>query len=509
MRSTNLKRLIIFATLGLLLFAAAYVMYSYSFIEIIVENPTGTSEVSYKITDSNNSVVSVLSSDTTTKRLVKRGTHQVHIQQADQSYFSLTNAGGFFSSTTLNAKLEREKSRQFVGDNPGSCVYFLNLTLLSHPCGGRLNKLDIHMPANASQPTHTKKQGGVVEGYVEGLVTIKDGTYVVVKAPEAGEDQGSPHTAYLIDSTGRISLGTSLKGLNPNNVYQALSYNNGALLYNLAESQLFYYSSFGAEPTPVSIDKPLNDSLKPFGLSTLGETIVVSYSEGSVIENNRFGTSEEREASGVAEVIIYQNNTSKHFSLSKLPLNIRLCGDEQLCVLQQNGNLEVFATDGDKLKKLSMITDVTKIENVQNGLLIVRTAGVFFFDPIKNEGYLSYALSDYEYCGIKTAASGYILCVTNSKNVSSTLYVNLAQPGTDAIDKKVAELAKLKDIKSVSAYGAFIFISPELGDLVYNSTTKGFQYDPIIRSTVANKINQEVDRLQIDRNVYRVINTLN
>jgi hypothetical protein len=87
------------------------------------------------------------------------------------------------------------------------------------------------------------------------------------------------------------------------------------------------------------------------------------------------------------------------------------------------------------------------------------------------------------------------------------LYVDRTQNNTDSIDKKIAGLNDLENVKSVSLYRNQLYISPGLGNPVYNRVTNSFGYDEALRKATNAKINSTIDELGIDRTKYVITNT--
>jgi hypothetical protein len=107
-----------------------------------------------------------------------------------------------------------------------------------------------------------------------------------------------------------------------------------------------------------------------------------------------------------------------------------------------------------------------------------------------------------------TQASSFGLCTKDENGKKVALLVNQEQENTDSINIKIEQLARLSEVKSVSIYGRYIYISPDIGNPQPNPQTGFFEYD---KTTVKNAnaiINQEIDRIGISRSTYTIINTI-
>ena len=129
------------------------------------------------------------------------------------------------------------------------------------------------------------------------------------------------------------------------------------------------------------------------------------------------------------------------------------------------------------------------------------------FNPDLLKGFAEYSYGDSHFCGMqKIDTSKYVLC-SNAGSETAALLVDRNTANTDSIDKKIQQLKKISFIDNVSIYGKYIFISPNLGPLVYDNSIKGYNYDPASKRSVSSKINEEIDKIGIDRKAYSIINT--
>lgn len=509
-------RLILLAVLAIIILVLVW-CFTHSFVEITVNNSVN-GDLNYRLLDQSNlRTAETTSSSKTIKKLVRRGSHEVLVRQGETSYFAVVKSNGFLSTSRVSAELSVEKARSFIGNNPGSCMYIVAGVLLSQACGDSVDRLQTHVPATASLPTFTKKAATPFSGFVEGVANTSEGSIILIKSPDVDEDEGAPHTAYLLNAIGATTNGVALADLEENKVYNLVNYKDGFIVYAPDSSRAYYYTSRAAAPSIISLNQPKTTGLKLNSLNTKDETIVMAYSNDTrrELSNTSDPEGEEIHSETVdapskikSEVVLQNDGQAKHFVFETEPARIRYCAENKICTLDE-GVLGIYDVSSDKQKLEFRVTGVTSIENSPSGLLVVREEGVMRLDLDKHQGMIEYTLGDYRYCGIRPEGTTYIVCVANNDNLRSAILVNPNQNDTDNIDKKIQELAKLGEIKELSIYGNFIYVSPELGDLKYIEASGGFGYDPALISSANTKINQEIERLGIDRNKYTVVNSFN
>ena len=151
--------------------------------------------------------------------------------------------------------------------------------------------------------------------------------------------------------------------------------------------------------------------------------------------------------------------------------------------------------------------NITSIQNTDVGLLALSDTRILNLDVDNKTGFVEYSFGDRKFCGLQKDVGGYLLCQTNTKGVNAVLRIDQTSNNSDSIDKKVAGLEKMSEVKNVSVYGQFLFISPDLGELVYDNSLGFFNYDPSVKQSVNDKISHQIDVLGVDRNTYHIINT--
>ncbi len=496
-----MRRKILIGLIGIILLYLFFWLSGHSYVEISVPTQNSNKEITYKLLNqASQKSQETKTSSSSIKKLIPRGNYEVWVSGEGGSYFSITKTGRFLATTSVNAKLQPEKSRQFVGDNPGPCMFYLEGRLVSYACGDLSTNLNIHMPANASQPTYVLKNqhADLAYGSVQGTVQTREGTLALVQPP-ADNETGDGYSLYRLNGSLVASNRVGLAALDKSKPYNITAYKDSFLVFDENLGQVLYYSSSTAKPAVVKVDKPSDQSLVLLDTKTKDTFVVTTYGNKN----------EAKKQKQKAEVVLSDGTTSKHFSFSKNYFSATVCGTNKLCALASK-NLDVYDIAGQKPALLYSLTNVaTNMVNTDTGLLLINAQAVLNFNVDEREGFAEYTFGGYTFNNIVTLGgnNGYVLSLTNNKGRRVALLINQGSADSGAIDKKVLELEKLSEVSSLSIYENYIFISPNVSSLVYNNALKAFDYDPVQKKAANDKINQKIKELGIDTNKYIIVNT--
>ena len=255
-----------------------------------------------------------------------------------------------------------------------------------------------------------------------------------------------------------------------------------------------------ALPDKIRLQSPSKNSLVRYLLSVRGESILI-------VSSDKAGFREQSGSRPIGkvntEVDVYNKGQVKRFGFNKLFSSATLCGTNKLCVLVGK-DLSIYDVSSDKAKYLFSVSGVNYINNMATGLLVARDEEILNLNVDTKKGFISYGFGEYNYCGLQNSGANYLLCITNADGKNAALYINPAASNADSIDKKIAALQQMGEVKDISAYGRYIFISPEFGELVYSNSLGEFSYNPQTVKVVSKKINQQIDSLGINRKKYLV-----
>lgn len=403
-----------------------------------------------------------------------------------------------------------ESYRQFVGDNPDSCTQYINSVLISYPCLGLFTEANIHLPATASLPSYTiKRSVATNNGYIQDFAYSKGQHVVLLRHPPLGEDPPY-YSISSIRSNLSARSGVLLKDLDASKAYFVKPYNGGLIIYDAGLSQAFYNEL--ADPRPedflsqdfnypelspslqkITLPSPSDKEFAPVFLEVSGRDI---FSTLYVSSNKK-----------ASEVIVNSSGKTKSLKFKEIISKALLCGEDRLCLISQKG-MKAYDISGDKPRYLFTIGNVMDMMRSGQDLLVVNKKGVLNLNTKTRKGFYEYTFGDYSFSSIQTAPGGYVLSLTNNKQKKVALYINQADSDKHAIDKKIAVLQKLPEIKTISANKQYIYISPDLGTLRRVDSTSEYGYDQKVREANLAKINREIDKLRIDRKEYSIIFTL-
>ncbi|HUP26723.1 MAG TPA: hypothetical protein VM124_03710 [Candidatus Limnocylindrales bacterium] len=500
-----MKKRIILAILACVSFIFLFWLYTHAYIKII---PSSGDNISYLLTNLSDNKTQSFDSTSSIKKLVKRGEYQLLAQKGETSYFSVIKANGFLRSSVVSPRLVKEKARKFVGDNPASCMYYTGQILVSGACEDLYSQLNLHVPATSQQATYIQRLSSQYDGVVEGVVSTQQGIIALLRSV-SGED----HVSYKVSPEFGISDPIAMTELDKNKTYSLQAYKDGFLIYDKSLGHILYYSSLRSRPSVISNQRPKDSKLGAYGIQTQGSSLVVAYSDHP--EDQALASSDEEHTQTKppkrtkVSLMVQDGGATREYTFTKRLSSFDLCGTKKLCVLDTSGTLEVYDISGSKLRLLFAIAKVEHIGTFNNSLIVALGGGLLNLDVDKRAGYILYSYGNYRFCGMRTENIGPVLCMINGDDKAVALFVDPTTDNTDSIDKKISQLLNLSEAKMVSAYGNYIFISPNLGEAEYQPSLRVFGYDPKLIETTNSTIAEEIDRVGIDRSKYTIFNPFN
>lgn len=427
------------------------------------------------------------------KKLVKKGQYEITVKSDSKNSFSVVSTGGFLTTTSVKVTLRAEKNREFIGSNPRPCMNVTPVGLLSYGCGDKIQTTNLHVPATNSTPTYTKLLQTTLDGYIEGVAKFQNQEYIFVKSAYEAEDQ-APHAAYILKADATLGTVYALDDLDEDALYSYHSYKNGLLAVTSNNREAFYYTSLTEPPKKIDISHPdTNNKNYPYDIDVFGDTIVVGFSDSEVADDEAEDAKTSPNIKG--SVVVLTNGKSEIFTFNKLFNDIQICERGRLCVLVDN-ILSVYDISSDKQKMLYSISEVSSIKRTPLGLVVVRNNEVINMDVSLKSGSMDFVSKYYSSCGVQPATEGYILCTTNSRNENNALLLTNGEP--NSVDSYVAKLLEVPEIKTITPYKNYIFISPNLGKLQYDAVSKTYDYDRQIKSRATSVIDETIKNLNAD-----------
>ncbi len=487
-------RLLLVLTLLLII---TFVIMRHGFVTIeVTGSPQDNSPFSYKLLNqSTQKTTEIKTTATKVRKLVAKADYEVLVTKNGGSSFSVVKSPGWLHSKHISISLKLQKARQFVGDNPAPCMYYID-KLYSLACGGTVKSISVHVPANEHQPTYVTKNTRGPDGSLEAIVKTTGSNFAIVNT-------GLNHAAFSLNNGLALTNGVVLQELASNQTYSFAAFKQGFIAYDSTLTSVLYFSSPSAKPATFSLQSSVNN-LKPSLLSVGGDTIVVVYSNAVIGEDpNKPNSSAVRN-----EVVIYpaKGNSRSYRLDKKIFTDVEICGTQKLCFLS-NKVVYVYDTSVPKPRLLFTIQQANSIDDVAGQLLIARDSDLLTVDVDAQHGSEAYSFGGYQQCGSQNEGNDYLLCVVNGRSKKVALKLDWANNNSDSIDQKIAELEKLTSINNISINGAYIFISPAV-PLTFSQSSGQYTYDPVAKAKATNEIGNAIAKIGIDRNVYKIINTV-
>jgi hypothetical protein len=469
------------------------------------------SSVSYTLRNqTSGEVTNIKSTDTHITRVLAKADYEVVVTQAERSYFALTQTKSFLRSTAIDVKLQPEKQRAFVGNEPGPCMYYTDV-LYSYECGGEAASFKVHLPATPTDPTTAN--AAAIEGMItEGIAAFQSQSYMLAQV-YTGDDAATQHKLFPLSQDLALTSPLTLSDLNPDKSYSVLNADMGVVMHDAEFRDVKVYSDPAAAPKKLDLDRPYSVEAKtPASLSATDSTVGLLYnnqsSEGDKGNTDLAYLSNELQ-NGESEFIVQKpGSEARHYSFDHLYTSGILCGDQKVCLLS-GSVLQIFDVSGDKAKLLQQILKVQTMQYRNKTIYIVNDKGVIALNQKNLSGAFAYSFGDYTYCGGLTVQpdGSFLLCVTNPKGDSSALRVDGTNDNTDSIDKKILKLSQSRSVTSVSAYRNIIFTVPFRGDLNYDPNLPGYTYSAAVIQSSNADISDLVEKLGISKDSYQIIST--
>lgn len=507
-RNRRFITLAIALTIGLALLLVVWWLAGRAYIVVRVTDTPTTATITYTLTNqATGDSITIESTDHEIKQLVPTGEYEVTVNQAATNGFAITKAGRFLQTSEVTIRLEPEKSRTFVGENPSPCMTYVAGTLLSYSCGSTLPSLQAHVPATGTRPTITRTNPLLAsDSTIEGTITLGGTTHILLREVFSGEVYTYQHVLYPLDSDLTFDDGIVLQGLDADAYYTIAPFESGFIAYEDTAQKAFYFASADAEPATLDPGRPAQPDTAPITLQSDRNSFAITYSEEADDgETENTADPHGEHTHGTSWISLYTKEVQQVFSFNKPYTSALPCGKERLCAIA-NKILDVYAINSDAPEIMFSITGVTTVLSGPNETVrVIREQDVLQLNLETQSGTIMYNFGDYTYCGATTISEGLLLCVVGEGSKSALLISN-DDVVRHTIDKQVLELRKSELINSVSAYQNYIHIAPHVSKMRFNAETREFEYDPDEKKRVGEEINKAIRASGIDTDTYEVIN---
>ena len=529
-RFANMGGKLILALISLVVLMILIWLSGFAFIEVSVNGTDSNTAINYTMQNEKNEYTGTVPSKTL-KKLTRKGSYQVLVDQGSNNAFALVNTGGFFGTTKINLQLQSEKERTFVGDNPQACMSFSNI-LISYSCNASIESLRIHTQADSTQPSAIKKIGtdAAFGNSILGDITIQDtlflftilelddGTwYNLVPAPINNSDIRFEQIIKLPDI-----LTENGEGIR----YSITPFKEGFLVYDIELKKGYYFDALTDDaPEIITLPSTKEPEFNAYSLDVFEESILTvsmsgvagrepnaSYKPSLSLQKSKEKSDEvlsgNDEQKGTSRIAI-STSPDKELKLNYLPDQVRFCSPRHVCILKSS-NLEIYTINGGTFSRTASINNITQIESANNHFIAATPKGLLQFDAESLKGSYQYYFGDYGYCGMEIVGQQMLVCIENNHNTTrSKSVITISQTDkTDDIDKLVYELSKESFIKSIAAYGSFIHVAPDYGTLEYQPATDSIGYNQSKITETNNDVLKKVQSLGLDLNQYSVITSI-
>jgi hypothetical protein len=481
---------------AVILLAVGLFLSQYGFLSISATGASPDTTYTLAREGSNNQVITGGS----ITRLVKKGSYEITANNKGNSGFALAKISGYLTKKSIVVKLEPEKNRSFVGDNPSLCNFYVDI-LYSYDCNGNFASVVAHTPANGGESTYSQPVSSTIEGDIEDTLTTPAGVLALVRLSDL--ESGASHSAYILGPGAAPTGNYAIKGLNPNKTYLLKNYQNGFIAYDDDLTQVYYFQSVDSQPGAIAIS--VNNQLgSAYSLEADGSQLVLARTDTKINELNL-----DKPANNIkTQVVIYDQTSGQTKSVNlqgPYYRDVHTCGQKFLCALNSH-RLEVFDISGTKPKFKYSISGVQQLNSLGDSLILTKGTGVMLLKPDSATANVLYSFGSYSPCGLNVSGDKLIVCLEQG-NFHTALKLDLHNNFADLIDKQTYSLRADKNVKAVSIYGNFIYVSANYGEPVYDKASNSFGPDPQVKKTVDAAIDQKIKDLGIDEKKYQVVKT--
>jgi len=504
------RKLFVLFFVALLILLGIYAVYyvsTVSYITISLEDPENSSVTIANQNTDMDKLLSLKSQDT--KVRVKKGSYEVYYQSPKGTFFEIVNTKGFLATTTVLINEQPQRKRIFIGDNPKPCMEYTTV-LVSYGCGGPFEQVLTHVPATRTVPTYTVRDNSspVSTGDVADIFTYKGKSTALLLAPSLNEGPsiyGFWELSFMPNAPTEKILVATLPELSTLKQYSVSSYMEGVMISSFDLAEAYYYSSL-VDDTPKKINIPefSNNKYSPTKISSRVDSYAVLYNNIDIPYDRSKGSAE---GSGL---IIQQDTEVISKSYNKTYSELSFCGLQTICLLDYEGVMDIFSiTEDGEIDFSYSLSNVTSVSPISDNMVIVANKQtVLLLNITSKTGYTIIDSGEYGFGKTKVVNNSLVLVTTNNNTGSSALLVSLDKPNTDSIDKKINSLAENTFIKKVSAYKNFIYISPNLGDLIFVNGTNSLGYNQKTIEQAKKSISQLLLEVELVPSNYTVSSPL-
>lgn len=502
---TNNRRIVqLIISLILFLGFIAGVYWAYGMSRISIVLPEGNKT----ITISNVAYRKVFeTSDLSFSQLLPSGSYQVNVQSINDEtgYTKVVKTGNFFSETTVTPELFDQKPRSFIADNPLECKELLKEVLVSYPCSGQLENMTLHVPATKDTPTYSKTikdyLNSKIEEFVEpSIETIEavvnkiDHLQVLTYSRRAGENI---HNLYKVSIEGNQIKPTyerSISSIPDHTQFTGIVKDDKLYLYDRFFRNVYTGDDFE------SLEK-INDE----DLIVPDKDFFLNNRQAS--NNNYLSIFEKAPSSStdtvddlISKVIITSDGKDKSRTINTQIVRSDFCGD-YVCTLSSTGEFYLLDKNLNTLLSNVGVVDYTL---GKDSVVIASENNIWQINLGNLSGPLLFSSSEIKITDLSTTQGKIIATVeTSYKNYALELDSSGPLP---FIDKNLMDILSgdNNDIENISIYRNFIYIVPDLGSKVLNTTSGRLEYSESAKNSARKSISSSLEQSGINNTDYQI-----
>ncbi len=440
---------------------------------------------------------------------LESGKYSILVLSEDKTLLENAKIGRFLTSTTLNPEMEYQTSREFFGDNPGSCAEFLNDRLISYPCNGSFSSMALHVPATEKIPSYKvsignnslkdeESVGDQSFGIIEAVQNEGDFLYVLVYERKGEYLLHNLYKIQIINNSMDFVFVRSFEGLKNDLTYRFKKENGQFIVYTPDLTSVFVGANLFS----------LKQLFITEQIESLGISPKISYlgDESYLISTEKLDENFDNNSQGTSPTTVYIINnedilSKKTFSFGLSKIDSCL---EYICTLSNTKNLQVLDRDFSLVKEFYSIEDFTV---VGNSVLFADKDYVYEGINKFEKTFVAINLGKYQYGGVVNASGRSLISIV-SDNKKHTLITG--EPSDEEyIDELIAPLFENSFVNTISIYKDRVFVSPELGERVVDPVNGTLDYSENVKNAASISINETLRQIGIiDRGYFVKVNNL-
>ena len=439
-------------------------------------------------------------------KTLRSGSVTIDIRTASESYVSINTVGRFLSSKIVEARIEPENPREFIGTNPRSCSDTIGLILVSYACRGELFGLVFHRPASATTPStvlsvetifenKTEEVDELNPGVIEGTFKEDGKLFILVKTNRNSGNTHALYEAVVKDNNYDVVFRARLDNLDRNQLY-SVNKSDGILEFSSGDfKHVFSGESYNSLEKTILIDTGLPSKVE---LLRRKKGFVVNTEEVPLSNGDGF------EISSIKTKVTLANSSgedSKSIELDQRVGVLDFCG-QLICVVDESQILRIYDTNLDEKYSIINVLNIMPLD--KKNIMLQTTDGVVRFNIEELKGYYVYR-QGFDVVSMSITGNKTILSVRGKASSHALVLANTQSNSNDMyVDQALQNIVSSVFVFGFSAYGEYVYVSSELGEREYNPESETFRHPQSVKDAAAVEINRLVKDSGLTEQGYKV-----